>query len=249
MIALCALSCDSRGVTTAPTSAHSSPGLRERKRAQTRAQLARDAFTFARERGVDGFTIDEVAEATGVARRTFFNHFSSKEEAISHVVAMAVHESLAELVHPGATPGVDDCAVIEAFGRSDLLETIGRVTRALLSPDVVTTFRQFADLAGSHPSVLPHVRQVEAQARERAAELLANPSFGALDPFVARLVPGVVISALSTVVLRESHVTEIDGPAPHAVSTDEFVAQLLHFITTGIGPGEPRHTGPAAPTR
>ncbi|UFU04104.1 TetR/AcrR family transcriptional regulator [Ruania suaedae] len=231
-------------MTTPPGPTRSAAGLRERKRAQTRSELARAAFTLARERGVDGFTIDEVAETTGVSRRTFFNHFSGKEEAISHVVAMSVHTSLADLVHPGATAEMDECAVIDAFSRTDLLETIAHVTRALLDPGLVTLFRQFADLAEQHPSLLPHVRQVEAQAREDAARLLANPSFGALDPFVARLVPGVVVSALSSVILRETQVREIDGSSPTALTTEELVARLVTFLTTGIG--APAPPGPAS---
>ncbi|UFU05269.1 TetR/AcrR family transcriptional regulator [Ruania halotolerans] len=210
-------------------------GLRERKRAETRARFARAAFDLARTRGVDGFTIDELADAVGVARRTFFNHFTSKEEAVSHIVAMKVHEALASLAHPGATLGLDDCRVIESFGRTGLLGTIAQVTRALLAPDVITLFRQFGELTFTHPTLIPLARQVEEEARQRAAEVLRSPEFGALDPLAARLVPGVVVSTVAAVIQREIAVTELDGPIEGAMTIDELVEQILTFLTQGIG--------------
>lgn len=57
-------------------------GLRERKKAQTRAALSLAAMRLATERGVDGVTTDEIADAANVSVRTFHNYFVSKEEAI-----------------------------------------------------------------------------------------------------------------------------------------------------------------------
>ncbi|WP_030168417.1 TetR family transcriptional regulator [Spirillospora albida] len=58
-------------------------GLRERKKAATRAALSRAAARLAVERGVDGVTIEEIAETAGVSARTFHNYFAGKEEAIT----------------------------------------------------------------------------------------------------------------------------------------------------------------------
>lgn len=57
-------------------------GLRERKKAQTRAALASAAMRLALERGVENVTADAIAEAADVSPRTFRNYFSGKEEAI-----------------------------------------------------------------------------------------------------------------------------------------------------------------------
>ena len=57
-------------------------GLRERKKAATRAALSRAALHLALERGVDTVTADEIAAAADVSVRTFHNYFGSKEEAI-----------------------------------------------------------------------------------------------------------------------------------------------------------------------
>ncbi|MFN8619947.1 MAG: TetR/AcrR family transcriptional regulator [Chloroflexota bacterium] len=57
-------------------------GLRERKKAETRAALSAAALNLAVERGVDAITADEIAAAANVSVRTFHNYFASKEEAL-----------------------------------------------------------------------------------------------------------------------------------------------------------------------
>ena len=57
-------------------------GLRERKKAATRAALSRAAVRLALERGVEGVTIEAIAEEADVSARTFHNYFPGKEEAI-----------------------------------------------------------------------------------------------------------------------------------------------------------------------
>jgi AcrR family transcriptional regulator len=58
-------------------------GLRDRKKAETRAALSWAAIRLTVEKGLDNVRVEEIAEAAGVSARTFNNYFSSKGEAIA----------------------------------------------------------------------------------------------------------------------------------------------------------------------
>lgn len=53
-----------------------------RDRAATSQRITLCAVRLADEHGLDGFTMDELAEAAGVSRRTLFNYFPGKVDAV-----------------------------------------------------------------------------------------------------------------------------------------------------------------------
>jgi AcrR family transcriptional regulator len=57
-------------------------GLRERKKAATRAALSWAAIRLTVERGYDNVKVEDIAAAAGVSPRTFNNYFAGKGEAI-----------------------------------------------------------------------------------------------------------------------------------------------------------------------
>lgn len=57
-------------------------GRRERKKQATRAALSEAAVRLSLEHGVENVTVEQIADEADVALRTFFNYFSSKEEAV-----------------------------------------------------------------------------------------------------------------------------------------------------------------------
>jgi AcrR family transcriptional regulator len=62
------------------TEVASGPGLRERKKLQTRLAISDIATRMFIERGFDQVTVAEVAKAADVSVNTIFNYFSTKEE-------------------------------------------------------------------------------------------------------------------------------------------------------------------------
>lgn len=57
-------------------------GLRERKKAKTRAEIQRQALRLIGERGYEATTVAQIAEAAEVSESTFFRYFPTKEDVV-----------------------------------------------------------------------------------------------------------------------------------------------------------------------
>jgi len=114
-------------------------GRREQKREETRRRLTREGQRLFAEQGFDRTSVDDIAAAAGVSRRTFFHYFDSKED-----VVLSRHDdferALLEAIRtaPPEAPllRVAEQAVIAALGSFDaeearLLERLKRDTPAL----------------------------------------------------------------------------------------------------------------------
>jgi AcrR family transcriptional regulator len=57
-------------------------GLRARKRQETLERIAEAGLRLFSQNGYDATTLDDIAKAAGISRRTFFYYFKSKEEIL-----------------------------------------------------------------------------------------------------------------------------------------------------------------------
>lgn len=73
------------------------PGLRERKKADTRRALSDAALRLVFERGLDGVTREDIAALAGVSLRTFNNYFTGKYEALAWRQIERMRRSIAAL--------------------------------------------------------------------------------------------------------------------------------------------------------
>lgn len=134
-------------------------GLRERKKEATRQALHEAAVRLAVEHGLDNVTVEAIADAATVSRRTFSNYFANKEDALLHGDD-ARTRLLLELIRqrPAAEPAwtAMSRAAEELLAASDA------------DPVWVTQLR----LLGRHPSLLTRrVAHYTAVEREVAASV------------------------------------------------------------------------------
>lgn len=150
--------------------------LRDRQRAQVRADIRRAALRLFVERGYDTVTTEEIATAAGVSPRTFFRHVPTKEELllgpIRHGGAEVVN--LLEQRPGGEAP---DVALINAI-----------ITRTRSFGDVESEEWREALLVA--PGLLGKVTLYTPADRERAVKLIAE-RMGA-DPD-ADIRPGLLV--------------------------------------------------------
>ena len=109
--------------------------LRERRRQETALQIQRATLELAVKSGLDNVTTDEIAAASGVSTRTFFNYYANKEAAaIGHPPAFTAEQM--DALRDGTAPLTVDIkrlldAHMEALSQNvDILRMIGKVLRS-----------------------------------------------------------------------------------------------------------------------
>jgi AcrR family transcriptional regulator len=149
---------------SAPIDAGGPVSRRELNKAATRQAITGSTLALLRRHGPGNFTVEDIAEAAGISRRTFFNYFSSTEAAIASV-----------------TNGFLDSA-LEQFRRrpadEPILESARAALVALADPMTVAPLAELFGLTQGNPLMARSeleawdhcTEQIVAAARERSPQ-------------------------------------------------------------------------------
>ncbi|MFE9925800.1 TetR/AcrR family transcriptional regulator [Streptomyces sp. NPDC005774] len=139
--------------------------LTERRKAETRMEIARAAAGLFVRQGLKATRAEDIAQAAGIAPRTFYRYFAAKEEAVVPLYEAGARRWV-EAVR-AAPPGTSVPQALEDAVRSTLRPGAG------MSSDSWVWARTLIRLAHSNPS-LRRVWAEVCQTSERAlAEVLA----------------------------------------------------------------------------
>lgn len=119
------------------------PGRRERRRRETWRALRREALRLVGERGFEAVSIDEIAAAAGVAKRTFFNYFTSKAAVLLDPDPQepAAWQTLLDARPAGQPPWLALRSVLLAYTRAYEAKLVAYKRMADASPSLARSSR------------------------------------------------------------------------------------------------------------
>ena len=143
------------------------PGLRERKKEQTRQLIAETARRLFSERGFDRVTVAEIARTAEVSEQTVFNYFPTKEDLVYWRLQSFEDELLRTIRE--REPGEPALA---AFGRFIL--AAARPARPSATPRPARSSPALTRMISRSPALLAREQQIFASYTASLAALLAE---------------------------------------------------------------------------
>jgi AcrR family transcriptional regulator len=190
------------------------PGLRERKKQQTRDTIERVALRQFTERGYDETTLAEIAEAANVSPRTIFAYFDSKED-ILFCEEPAFLEQVKEMLEqrPAGTTTV---------------EALRGFIASLPQPDEQAVLRK--KIIAASPDLQLRLRAHVAQLEPILTESLARDLDAGRDDIRPALIAASMTTAFTTV--RDRLADGDEEPDPQHVM--KVLDEVLEFLQGGL---------------
>lgn len=184
-------------------------GLRERKKAKTRAAIKEQAFRLFREKGYTATTVEQIADAAEVSQTTFFRYFAAKEDLV-------LREDF-------------DAAALEEFGNqlSDLgpvaaLRAAIASAHARMPADEFEQWREGTRLVLSVPELRARMLDKFFRTAQTFGQVMAERGGRDPDDFAVRTFAGALVGVMMTVM----HTAAEDPEADMAELMDVALAYL-----------------------
>jgi AcrR family transcriptional regulator len=190
------------------------PGLRERKKQQTREKIERAALELFAEHGYGETTLAQIAEAADVSPRTIFSYFDSKEDILFCQEPEYV-EKVAEILEhrPTGTTTVD---------------ALRNFISSLPPPDEHTMLRK--KVVAAHPDLQMRLRAHIGQLEGPLTKSIAKDLGAGPDDVRPALIAASMTAAFATVRDR----FEEAGGEPDYEAVMQVLDQVLEFLQGGL---------------
>lgn len=188
-------------------------GLRERKKAKTRAAIQRHALQLFREQGYEATTVEQIAEAAEVSPSTFFRYFRTKED-------VALYDDLDPLFIAAFEAQPPELSPVQAMRRAwhQLFATI--------PAEEIEQQWERGRLILAVPELRMRMLDQVAETIQLLAEVMARRVGRRADDLAVRTYAGAMIGALLSAML-----TSINDPQ---VDIIELMDASLAYLEAGL---------------
>jgi len=194
---------------------------RQQQKEATARRIFEAAMRLFREQGYAETTVEQIVQAAGVAKGTFFTHFPSKDALLDHIGAIQMARITATIA--------DDASFTDRPTREQLHALFGTMARGLAAQPAearaltaeILARRSLFEVDPQHISALDRLIEAVVATGQSRGEILAS----APAARIAILVRGAYFLGLFEWVQRP----ELDLPT--------LVAQYLDLVLHGITPG------------
>jgi len=187
----------------------SNTGLRERKKAKTRAAIQEAALRLFDRHGYDATTVDQIAELAEVSQSTFFRYFPTKEDVV-------LHDRYDPLLLADFAAQPAELSPIAALRRT-LRSVFGT-----LPADELARERQRATLIISVPELRARALDQLASTLQPLAEAIAERTGRAVDDPAVRALTGATMGVAMSAILSATE----DPSADYVGLMDTALAHL-----------------------
>jgi len=196
-------------------------GLRERKKARTRAAIREHALRLFREQGYYATTIEQIADAAEVSPATFFRYFPTKEDVVLQDDFDVISLGALAMQPPGLAP-------IAAF------RAASTATLASLSEDDLARFRETTELTMQIPEIRARAIDEFVRTINQIADAVALRTGRDASDFEVRTIAGAIIGVIMSVTVPETSDTFTAEGMADVRDLFARIDQALEYLERGL---------------
>ncbi|MFI5720837.1 TetR family transcriptional regulator [Nocardia sp. NPDC051750] len=161
-------------------------GLRERTRRAVRAELTEVAIGLFARQGFEATTVEEIARAAGMTKRSFFRYFPTKEEAVFGGIDLTGEQVIADLAARPAGEDPWDSLHFVLRNWQDEIHASEQMLAVLRLVEVT-------------PALGGRLHQRRAEWRQRVSDAVRQLPGAEIDSFTADLLTNTAVAVLDAV--------------------------------------------------